>query len=83
MHIFLEENVVSTIVVMISLFFFLFPQEDERFLSELFHQLGGDEDVPTEKRRDLVLFLKEFCTFSQTLQPNGREAFFKVSHQQG
>ncbi|KAG7153449.1 Serine/threonine-protein phosphatase 4 regulatory subunit 3A-like, partial [Homarus americanus] len=54
------------------------PAEDERFLSELFHQLGGDEDIPTEKRRDLVLFLKEFCTFSQTLQPTSREAFFKT-----
>lgn len=30
------------------------------------------------KRRDLVLFLKEFCTFSQTLQPQSRETFFKT-----
>nr|XP_053652777.1 serine/threonine-protein phosphatase 4 regulatory subunit 3-like [Cherax quadricarinatus] len=76
-----EENMLSTLssfiffnkVEIVSLI-----QEDERFLSELFHQLGGDEDVPTEKRRDLVLFLKEFCTFSQTLQPTSREAFFKT-----
>ncbi|XP_045609541.1 serine/threonine-protein phosphatase 4 regulatory subunit 3A isoform X1 [Procambarus clarkii] len=76
-----EENMLSTLssfiffnkVEIVSLI-----QEDERFLSELFHQLGGDEDVPTEKRRDLVLFLKEFCTFSQTLQPTSRETFFKT-----
>ncbi|KAK6635908.1 hypothetical protein RUM43_007176 [Polyplax serrata] len=52
-------------------------QEDERFLSELFAQLTDDstEDV---KRRDLVLFLKEFCNFSQNLQPQGKEAFYKT-----
>ncbi|XP_068249611.1 serine/threonine-protein phosphatase 4 regulatory subunit 3 isoform X1 [Palaemon carinicauda] len=77
-----EENMLSTLssfiffnkVEIVSLI-----QEDERFLSELFHQLGVDEDIPMEKRRDLVLFLKEFCTFSQTLQPTSREQFFKVS----
>lgn len=76
-----EENMLSTLssfiffnkVEIVSLI-----QEDERFLSELFHQLSSDEDVPMEKRRDLVLFLKEFCTFSQTLQPTSREAFFKT-----
>ncbi|XP_068249613.1 serine/threonine-protein phosphatase 4 regulatory subunit 3 isoform X3 [Palaemon carinicauda] len=76
-----EENMLSTLssfiffnkVEIVSLI-----QEDERFLSELFHQLGVDEDIPMEKRRDLVLFLKEFCTFSQTLQPTSREQFFKT-----
>jgi len=76
-----EENMLSTLssfiffnkVEIVSLI-----QEDERFLSELFHQLSSDEDVPMEKRRDLVLFLKEFCTFSQTLQPTSRESFFKT-----
>ncbi|XP_076042517.1 serine/threonine-protein phosphatase 4 regulatory subunit 3 flfl isoform X2 [Oratosquilla oratoria] len=76
-----EENMLSTLssfiffnkVEIVSLI-----QEDERFLSELFHQLSGDEEVPLEKRRDLVLFLKEFCTFSQTLQPQSRDAFFKA-----
>ncbi|XP_064464080.1 serine/threonine-protein phosphatase 4 regulatory subunit 3-like [Ornithodoros turicata] len=52
-------------------------QEDERFLSELFAQLT-DEATDDDKRRDLVLFLKEFCTFSQTLQPQCRESFFKT-----
>ncbi|KAG0728899.1 Serine/threonine-protein phosphatase 4 regulatory subunit 3 [Chionoecetes opilio] len=41
--------------------------EDERLLSELFHQLGaaGDtEEVPVARRRDLILFLKEFTLSS-------------------
>ncbi|KAH9375457.1 hypothetical protein HPB48_015432 [Haemaphysalis longicornis] len=49
-------------------------QEDEKFLSELFAQLT-DDATDDDKRRDLVLFLKEFCTFSQTLQPQCRESF--------
>ena len=52
-------------------------QEDEKFLRQLFAQLS-DEKTPVDKRRDLVLFLKEFCTFSQTLQPQNRENFFKA-----
>ncbi|XP_050705964.1 serine/threonine-protein phosphatase 4 regulatory subunit 3-like isoform X2 [Eriocheir sinensis] len=77
-----EENMLSTLssfiffnkVEIVSLI-----QEDERFLSELFHQLGAvEEEVAVDRRRDLVLFLKEFCTFSQTLQPTSREAFFKT-----
>ncbi|KAK3869768.1 hypothetical protein Pcinc_024948 [Petrolisthes cinctipes] len=83
-----EENMLSTlssfiffnkveIVSLIQVEIVSLIQEDERFLSELFQQLG-DDDVPTDKRRDLVLFLKEFCTFSQTLQPTSREAFFKT-----
>lgn len=54
-------------------------QEDERFLNELFVHLGSEE-VNIDKRRDLILFLKEFCTFSQTLQPPNRENFYKVNH---
>lgn len=34
-------------------------------------------------RRESVLFLKEFCTFSQTLQPQSRESFFKTLHNLG
>ena len=37
-----------------------------------------DDETDDSHRRDLVLFLKEFCTFSQTLQPQNRESFFKV-----
>ncbi|XP_014219208.1 serine/threonine-protein phosphatase 4 regulatory subunit 3 [Copidosoma floridanum] len=52
-------------------------QDDEKFLTELFRQLT-DENTPDSKRRDLVLFLKEFCNFSQNLQPQGKEAFYKT-----
>lgn len=52
-------------------------QDDEKFLTELFRQLT-DEATSDSKRRDLVLFLKEFCNFSQNLQPQGKEAFYKT-----
>nr|KAG5704214.1 hypothetical protein BaRGS_012502 [Batillaria attramentaria] len=52
-------------------------QEDVKFLTTLFAQLTDDE-TDDEHRRDLVMFLKEFCTFSQTLQPPSRENFFKT-----
>nr|CAG4634634.1 EOG090X01QS [Alona affinis] len=75
-----EENMLSTLssfiffnkVEIVSLI-----QDDEKFLNELFTHLT-DETMELAKRRDLVLFLKEFCTFSQTLQPQSREAFFKT-----
>ena len=51
-------------------------QEDEKFLKELFRQLSDTEPSFQEKRRDLVLFLKELCTFSHTLQ--NRETFIKT-----
>ncbi|XP_077522729.1 serine/threonine-protein phosphatase 4 regulatory subunit 3 flfl isoform X3 [Amblyomma americanum] len=76
-----EENMLSTLS---SFIFFnkadivsMLQVEDEKFLSELFAQLT-DEATDDDKRRDLVLFLKEFCTFSQTLQPQCRESFFKT-----
>lgn len=52
-------------------------QEDVKFLTTLFAQLMDDE-TSDEHRRDLVMFLKEFCTFSQTLQQPSRENFFKT-----
>ncbi|KAM9315386.1 serine/threonine-protein phosphatase 4 regulatory subunit 3B [Gastrophryne carolinensis] len=52
-------------------------QEDEKFLSEVFAQLT-DEATDDDKRRELVNFFKEFCVFSQTLQPQNRDAFFKT-----
>ncbi|CAE1257653.1 SMEK [Acanthosepion pharaonis] len=75
-----EENMLSTLS---SFIFFnkveivTMIQEDEKFLSSLFSQLTDDE-TDDEKRRELVLFLKEFCTFSQTLQPQNRDSFFKT-----
>jgi hypothetical protein len=57
-------------------------QEDEKFLTELFAQLtdGKSEEI---RRKELVLFLKEFCTFAQALQPPGRESFFKTLNNLG
>jgi len=76
----IEENMLSSL----SQFIFLnkveivnLVQEDELFLPQLF-SLIPDETIDEERRRDLVLFLKEFCLFSQTLQPQNRENFFKT-----
>ncbi|XP_059841956.1 serine/threonine-protein phosphatase 4 regulatory subunit 3 [Hypanus sabinus] len=75
-----EENFLSTLT---SFIFFnkveivSMLQEDEKFLTELFAQLT-DEATDDHKRRELVNFLKEFCAFSQTLQPQNRDAFFKT-----
>lgn len=52
-------------------------QEDEKFLPELLSKLT-DESTPESKRRDLILFLKEYCNFSQTMQPHGKESFYKT-----
>uniref|UniRef100_A0A8C5N8B1 Serine/threonine-protein phosphatase 4 regulatory subunit 3 n=1 Tax=Gouania willdenowi TaxID=441366 RepID=A0A8C5N8B1_GOUWI len=52
-------------------------QDDEKFLTEVFAQLT-DEATEDSKRRELVNFVKEFCAFSQTLQPQNRDAFFKT-----
>ncbi|XP_057197767.1 serine/threonine-protein phosphatase 4 regulatory subunit 3B isoform X1 [Triplophysa rosa] len=75
-----EENVLSTL----SSFIFFnkveivsMLQEDEKFLTEVFAQLT-DEATEENKRRELVNFFKEFCAFSQTLQPQNRDAFFKT-----
>ncbi|XP_041066228.1 serine/threonine-protein phosphatase 4 regulatory subunit 3 isoform X1 [Carcharodon carcharias] len=75
-----EENFLSTLT---SFIFFnkveivSMLQEDEKFLTELFAQLT-DEATDDNKRRELVNFFKEFCAFSQTLQPQNRDAFFKT-----
>ncbi|XP_061084061.1 serine/threonine-protein phosphatase 4 regulatory subunit 3-like isoform X1 [Conger conger] len=75
-----EENFLSTLT---SFIFFnkveivSMLQEDEKFLTEVFAQLT-DEATEAGKRRELVNFFKEFCAFSQTLQPQNRDAFFKT-----
>ncbi|GLH05730.1 Serine/threonine-protein phosphatase 4 regulatory subunit 3 [Gryllus bimaculatus] len=75
-----EDNMLSTLS---SFIFFnkveivTLIQEDEKFLTELFTLLT-DEATDDLKRRDLVLFLKEFCSFSQNLQPPAKEAFYKT-----
>ncbi|KAK2149303.1 hypothetical protein LSH36_455g01017 [Paralvinella palmiformis] len=80
-----EENMLSTLT---SFVFFnkveivSMIQEDEKFLPSLFEVLTSDE-TDDEKRKDCILFLKEFCTFSQTLQAHNRDAFFKILSHMG
>ncbi|KAM9088878.1 LOW QUALITY PROTEIN: serine/threonine-protein phosphatase 4 regulatory subunit 3A-like [Megaptera novaeangliae] len=80
-----EENMLSTLH---SFIFFNkveivgMLQEDEKFLTDLFAQLT-DEATDEEKRQELVNFLKEFCVFSQMLQPQNRDAFFKTLSNMG
>lgn len=50
-------------------------------MKQLFSQLSDDSPAFNEKRRDLVLFLKELCTFSHTLQ--NRETFIKTLSSNG
>uniref|UniRef100_A0A8C7XX21 Serine/threonine-protein phosphatase 4 regulatory subunit 3 n=1 Tax=Oryzias sinensis TaxID=183150 RepID=A0A8C7XX21_9TELE len=80
-----EENMLSTLH---SFIFFNkveivgMLQDDEKFLTDLFAQLT-DESTDDDKRHELVSFLKEFCAFSQTLQPQNRDAFFKTLSNMG
>ncbi|KAH0506054.1 Serine/threonine-protein phosphatase 4 regulatory subunit 3B [Microtus ochrogaster] len=48
-------------------------QEGEKILSEVFAQITG-EATDDEKWCELVNLFKEFCAFSQTLQPQNRDA---------
>lgn len=52
-------------------------QADEKFLTEFFSLLS-EERTALSKRRDLVLFLKEFCSFSYTMQQPNKESFFRT-----
>lgn len=51
-------------------------QEDDKYLDDLFALLS-DPNTALDKRRDSVLFLKEFCSYAQLLQPHAKEAFYK------
>nr|XP_006812197.1 PREDICTED: serine/threonine-protein phosphatase 4 regulatory subunit 3A isoform X4 [Saccoglossus kowalevskii] len=73
-----EENMLSTL----SSFIFFnkveivsMIQDDDKFLPELFALLT-DEATDDGKRKELVFFLKEYCTFAQTFQ--NRDGFFKM-----
>lgn len=52
-------------------------QENEEFLQTLFNQIISSE-TGVERKRELVKFLREYCIFSQTIQPKQRENFFKT-----
>nr|XP_015800120.2 serine/threonine-protein phosphatase 4 regulatory subunit 3B [Nothobranchius furzeri] len=74
-----EENFLSTLTSFIyfnKVEIVSMLQEDEKFLTEVFAQLT--DEATDSKRRELVNFVKEFCAFSQTLQPQNRDAFYKT-----
>lgn len=76
----LEENAYSSLTTI--LFFnkveiVSMIQENADFLQNLFNQIISNE-TSTERKRELVLFLREYCIFSQSIQPKQRESFFKT-----
>lgn len=76
----LEENAYSSLTTI--LFFnkveiVSMIQENAEFLQNLFNQIISGE-TSTERKRELVLFLREYCIFSQSIQPKQREGFFKT-----
>ncbi|XP_006885156.1 PREDICTED: serine/threonine-protein phosphatase 4 regulatory subunit 3-like [Elephantulus edwardii] len=52
-------------------------QEDEEFFFEIFEQLKA-KTTTKEKCIELMSFFKEFCVFSQTLQPQNKEILFQT-----
>lgn len=78
--VFVEDNMLNTLS---SFIFFnkveivTLIQEDERFLVDMFTLLT-DPNTSDAKRRDIVLFLKEFCNYAQNLQPQGKDSFYKT-----
>lgn len=52
-------------------------QENREFLQNLFEQIISAE-TSSDRKRELVLFLREYCIFSQNIQPKQREGFFKT-----
>lgn len=52
-------------------------QENGEFLQNLFNQIISNETC-VDRKRELVQFLREYCIFSQTIQPKQRESFFKT-----
>uniref|UniRef100_A0A8C5Z5D1 Protein phosphatase 4 regulatory subunit 3C n=1 Tax=Marmota marmota marmota TaxID=9994 RepID=A0A8C5Z5D1_MARMA len=80
-----EENLLSTLTTFI---FFNKVEivsmllEDDMFLFEVLAQLR-DKATDENKRRELLFFFKEFCGFSQTLQPQSKDALFTTLLQLG
>uniref|UniRef100_A0A8D8WLC7 Serine/threonine-protein phosphatase 4 regulatory subunit 3 n=1 Tax=Cacopsylla melanoneura TaxID=428564 RepID=A0A8D8WLC7_9HEMI len=75
-----EDNMLSTVSSFIyfnKIEIVTLIQDDEKFLPELLHLLM-DENTNEMRRRDLALFLREYCQFSQNLQPQAKENFYKT-----
>lgn len=74
-----EENVLSTVASFIyfnKIEIVSLIQDDEKFLPDLL-SLIMEEKTSDGRRRDLVLFLREYCQFAQNLQPQAKENFYK------
>ncbi|XP_054977031.1 protein PPP4R3C [Sorex araneus] len=52
-------------------------KRDRRFLSQVFTLLK-DQTVNKDRRRELIFFCREFCSFSQTLPPGSKKALFNT-----
>ncbi|KAI5741416.1 hypothetical protein M8J76_013397 [Diaphorina citri] len=75
-----EDNILSTVSSFIyfnKIEIVTLIQDDEKFLPELLHLLM-EENTNELRRRDLALFLREYCQFSQNLQPQAKENFYKT-----
>ncbi|XP_047571754.1 serine/threonine-protein phosphatase 4 regulatory subunit 3B-like [Lutra lutra] len=74
-----EENFLSNLTTFIFLnkIEIVSMLQDDNFLSEVFAQLKNAA-IDDDRRRELLLFFKEFCAFSQTLQPPKKDALFKI-----
>ncbi|XP_019606051.2 serine/threonine-protein phosphatase 4 regulatory subunit 3B [Rhinolophus sinicus] len=57
-------------------------QKDSKFLPQVLAQLK-DKTTDDDKRREFIFFFKEFCSFSQTLQPQSKDALLKTLTQLG
>ncbi|XP_055678038.1 serine/threonine-protein phosphatase 4 regulatory subunit 3 isoform X2 [Lutzomyia longipalpis] len=78
--VFVEDNMLNTLSSFIyfnKVEIVTLIQEDEKFLVELFGMLTDPKTLAV-KRRDLILFLKEFNNFAQNLQPQGKDSFYKT-----
>uniref|UniRef100_A0A1B0D6E1 Serine/threonine-protein phosphatase 4 regulatory subunit 3-like central domain-containing protein n=2 Tax=Phlebotomus papatasi TaxID=29031 RepID=A0A1B0D6E1_PHLPP len=78
--VFVEDNMLNTLSSFIyfnKVEIVTLIQEDEKFLVELFAMLTDPKTLAV-KRRDLILFLKEFNNFAQNLQPQGKDTFYKT-----
>ncbi|GAB0092491.1 Serine/threonine-protein phosphatase 4 regulatory subunit 3 [Sergentomyia squamirostris] len=78
--VFVEDNMLNTLSSFIyfnKVEIVTLIQEDEKFLVELFQMLTDPKTLAV-KRRELILFLKEFNSFAQNLQPQGKDTFYKT-----
>ncbi|XP_016071459.1 PREDICTED: serine/threonine-protein phosphatase 4 regulatory subunit 3B-like [Miniopterus natalensis] len=81
----LEENCLSalkTFIFLNKMEIVHMLQTDDKFLPQVFAQLK-DKTTDDDKRRELIFFFKEFCTFTQILKPRSKDSLFKTLTQIG